>query len=629
MRLRYFFFLWMMSWSFLAQAQSILLKQVQIPGGSHTIEFLLEELSKQTGCRFSYNPLEINRNAQVIPKRLKGDLKEVLSGLFPDQNLSIKVKGQVLILKLTPLERFIKVSGTIYELQREVGYLDQKSNLPIQIPDASIFLPQNLASTVSANTGRFELRLKRQSAKYFLQISKLGYLDTVVEISALQNVYLDVYLSKIQVVDTIPKIRLDTAHTDYVASILPNYVPPVGDSSFYNPTSLKVIPAFQRTNVENIQQDFYRTTQVSLLPFIGNHGALSGKVINKYSFNVVGGFTGGTEAFEFGTAFNINKRYMHGFQIAGGFNAVGLNVKGSQIGGGINIVGGHVDGFQMVGGVNLVRRKFEGFQLAGGINFVGDTLRGFQLAGGVNQTIRGAHGMQMAGGLNINTGDVKAFQIAGGFNFNAKSFKGLQVAPLNFSSKNRGLQVGLINISGVNKGASIGIINISMKNGYHKIDLGINELGFAEAKLRTGTQWLQSNLIVGMRLNTETAFLKQPFTKPNLYMLGYGFGLNPWNHRFVDFAIDISATTIRPAGNLNTFNMLNRANFQLSFRLGDGVKLYFGPSYNIFLTRITDEEAFPLFAVYKAEPVIIEDRAINTSLRMRTWIGATAGLRLF
>ncbi len=237
--------------------------------------------------------------------------------------------------------------------------------------------------------------------------------------------------------------------------------------------------------------------------------------------------------------------------------------------------------------------------------------------------------MQMAGGLNINTGNVKAFQLAGGFNFNAKSFKGLQIAPLNFSSKNKGLQVGLINISGENKGASIGLINISMKSGYHKLDIGINELGFAEAKLRTGRPWLQSNLIFGLRLNTETAFFQQPFNRPNLYLIGYGFGLNPWSKRFMDFAIDVSSTTIRPAGNLNTFNMLNRGNFQLSFRLAPGVKLYFGPSYNIFLTKKTAEEAFPLFAVYKAEPVIIEDRAINNNLRMRTWVGATAGLRLF
>jgi hypothetical protein len=70
--------------------------------------------------------------------------------------------------------------------------------------------------------------------------------------------------------------------------------------------------------------------QVSLLPFIGTHGRLSGNVINDYSINFLGGYSRGTRQLELGFFFNLDRGDVRWLQIAGFGNMVGGNFYGIQ-----------------------------------------------------------------------------------------------------------------------------------------------------------------------------------------------------------------------------------------------------------------------------------------------------------
>ena len=54
------------------------------------------------------------------------------------------------------------------------------------------------------------------------------------------------------------------------------------------------LPYSTSPNVENIRDTLYREIQISLLPFVGTNGAMSGNVINDFSINMFGGYSLGS-----------------------------------------------------------------------------------------------------------------------------------------------------------------------------------------------------------------------------------------------------------------------------------------------------------------------------------------------
>src|SRR5699024_5124748 len=125
--------------------------------------------------------------------------------------------------------------------------------------------------------------------------------------------------------------------------------------------------------------------QYALWPGLGTHGKLSAQVMNKYSFNILGGYTAGVNWFELGGLFNIDKKDVQYVQLAGLFNAVGGNTTGLQGAGVYNQVEQKVTGIQMAGILNK-SQQLKGFQLAGLVNINNTTLTGVQMASILNYT---------------------------------------------------------------------------------------------------------------------------------------------------------------------------------------------------------------------------------------------------
>ena len=142
----------------------------------------------------------------------------------------------------------------------------------------------------------------------------------------------------------------------------------------------------QRVQSLNLSKFFAdKPFQFSLTPGLGTHGLMGAQVINKFSLNILGGYTAGVNGVEIGGLFNIVKKDVHKLQVGGIFNVVGGEVKGVQIGGLHNKVLDSVIGLQIAGFNNKVNGPLTGVQLGGIYNKVNGNVSGLQIAGAVNE----------------------------------------------------------------------------------------------------------------------------------------------------------------------------------------------------------------------------------------------------
>lgn len=94
-----------------------------------------------------------------------------------------------------------------------------------------------------------------------------------------------------------------------------------------------------------------RLFQVGLFPPLSSNGLNSGKTVNTISLNLIGGYSGGSKAFELGSVWNASRGYTRGVQIAGLLN-VADTVCGLQLSSLVNVAG-RVRGVQL-GLINYV-----------------------------------------------------------------------------------------------------------------------------------------------------------------------------------------------------------------------------------------------------------------------------------
>lgn len=94
-----------------------------------------------------------------------------------------------------------------------------------------------------------------------------------------------------------------------------------------------------------------RAVQFSFITPIGTNGLNSHKVTNKFSLNLVGGYSAANTILEIGGVYNVNLKSTKGVQIAGVMNYSGNSSKALQIAGVLNIAK-EVSGVQ-IGLINI------------------------------------------------------------------------------------------------------------------------------------------------------------------------------------------------------------------------------------------------------------------------------------
>ena len=370
---------------------------------------VLDTIAQSGHFTFSYNNSILSVDSQVsvtvrdIPVRSTLDIVLGMGYAYVEQ-------GSHLILLRTatnqpPIERIYQVTGYV---------VDSRGDTPIA--NASVYVKTQLQSALTDTRGYFKLALRSTDPYPIISVSKEWYHDTTIFIYPGYDQKLRISLSS---------VRADELSPAYLS---------------YSPVEKTwwarfLVSSRQRVQSLNLAHFFtHGTAQVSLLPFLGNHGWMSGQVSNQYSLNLIGGYSAGVHGVEAGGVFNIDKRDVHGFQAAGV----------------LNLVGGNVRGVQMAGVVNIANKNVTGVQAAIYKNVCKDTVRGLQIS------------------ILSNNAHIL-----------------------------KGVQIGFFNVADSSTGYSIGLISIVRHGGIHRVAVETREVTGISLEYVEGNKNLNSILLVG------------------------------------------------------------------------------------------------------------------------------------
>jgi len=584
-------------------AQNILNKKISINVSQKKLPEVLQAISREGNFYFSYDSRIINKDTTISLHMPGATVQDMLDRIFPGTMEYIE-NGNYLILRKRIIAAPPTPSVNTYFIK---GFV-KDANTGMGVYEASVYEKTNLSATLTESDGSFVLKVKTRSSMPIISVSKASYFDTGMYIQVppakaivvnLQNKYAALMdsgtITIISPRDTRPIIIPDTTlaltrAADLVVDTA-KVVEHTGWGNFLISAKMKI----QSVNLKG----FYttRSYQMSLLPGLSTHGKLSPQVSNLISVNLLGGYTGGTDAFEVGGLFNINKRNTKYFQAAGLFNITGGNVYGFQAAGLHNHVLGNVEAFQAAGISNYDKGNMHGFQAAGIYNHVKDTASGFQAAGIANYTGKRFSGFEAAGIGNIARQTMSGVQVAGIFNY---------------AKKVNGVQIGLINIADSSNGFSIGLINI-VQHGLHQLVLSSNEITNTNIDIKTGNKKLYSILHAGYNVSNNN----------QVFSYGYGIGTAVQFNRTLSLQPEVKARYLY-TGDWSYTNILSSLGLNLQIKLAKNIALFAAPVFNVYYTNQTakvDNYKFPV------QPSGFPK--VSFSDKVNGWLGFSAGISLF
>ncbi|MGC3948502.1 MAG: STN and carboxypeptidase regulatory-like domain-containing protein [Chryseolinea sp.] len=606
----------------LARSETPLLERtVTISLVQERLDIALNKISQQAGFTFSYSPSIVDVSRIVTFNFAGNTVREVLEILF-EGSVQYKVRGNYVILNRAAKQPDEQVYS---------GYvIDEATGKRLQ--NVSVYDPLTMASAVTDEYGFFEIKINKPTAEEVrLAVARREYGDTVVAVSPAKKGLLNIPMN-------FSEERMTTL-ADSVAEKLRRF------------WHTKVL-APENVNIHNIQDTLYRTTQVSIWPFIGTNHTLSGNVINDYSFNIFGGYELGVTKLEIGGLFNIDRGDVYGTQIATVFNATGgkahgfqgaglvnLNldtVRGAQFAGLSNVSWAGTEKFSAAGIINFTHGRSRGAhvagignfnlgeqsgtQIAGIFNFATGTTGPAQMAGIMNFTTRDHVGGQGAGIMNFSAANVKGAQVGGLLNFAAQKVTGAQISGgLNYATRVAGVQVGFVNISDSIRGVPIGFFSFVMK-GYHQLEVSADEVFYTNVAFRTGLHYFYNIFTAGAKPTT--------FNDEHTYWTaGYGVGTAPNLKRHLRLNADLTANQIFSGYTLDALNIVSKLYAGIEYHPAPKFGLIAGVTLNAHYTDNTYTDYPELFTDFK--PTIIHETTLENNINVKLWLGAKVGLRFF
>lgn len=574
-------------------------------------------------------------------------------------SVSFRIKGNYMILVAAPPP--VTASSEPPKKKEIVisGYTtDLATGQPL--PHVSVYDSVSLASALSDEYGHFSLKVNGSTQSLRLKASRENYNDTFFIVTPSANTTQDVFLRNYPAPETLP-VHVIRSSGDSIFPIDSTQVFLPAKKGLERFPMIDSIAGYDLAmQARNLKETFQRGGQASVLPYVSTNGLMSGTVVNKFSFNLIGGYTGGTNGAEIGAGFNIDRGDVRWVQLAGGFNVVGGNVRGVQASGGFNFTAGTLTGiqlsggtnilldtlhgFQVSGGSNFIRGYVDGIQVAGGCNFASNDLDGFQLAGGSNFTIgdvkkaqlaagmnyaRSVKGVQASGGMNFSLRQVTGFQVTGGLNYAGSvngvqvagacnvspgTLTGAQIAPFNIAKNIRGVQLGVFNFADTCSGGTIiGILSFVPK-GMHELEIATNEKGFLSLSFRTGIHKFYNILSAGIDPHNSAS---------PAWTAGYGFG-----HRFLirphfNLALDLLANHVSNGSFSRYTNEWAQLIFTAEWRPFRTIAIAGGPVFNYFISGAAADS----LAGIHPEPLYSGVPA--SGYRAIGWIGGTLAIRFF
>jgi len=371
-----------------------------------------------------------------------------------------------------------------------------------------------------------------------------------------------------------------------------------------------------KTQAQDAQETKTRSFQISFITPLGTNGLDAPNITNKFSLNILAGYNGGLDGFEFSGFGSILKTNMKGVQL-------------SSFG---NIVLGTSNGFQGAGFFNYSQQYFNGVQIAGFSNIINSEAKGWQFSGFTNITTKELDGGQFAsfgnyskgntkgqasGFVNINKGDLSGFQIAGFSNINTEKTEGTQIAGFfNYTEKLKGIQIAPFNyVDSLEKGTPIGIFSI-VKNGYKSFEISSNETLYGVVSYKTGTKKFYNIISVGASYKNDMV----------LWGWGYGIGTmadlkNDW-----DLAIELISYQInQDAWFTETLNQNNKLQLTTSKKVSENLNVFGGISWNVNVSETIDNNGNDFKS--SISPWNIFDKTYGNDTNVKMYPGFTIGVR--
>lgn len=551
------FFLLLSPWLF---AQKLLDKRISISAKDKPVSDVLRMVGESGKFSFSYNSDILPGDSLVSVTVRSKSVRQILEVILPS-GYQFKESADYVIIQRTAKEKYYYLTGHILDNDtgKEVDY-------------ASIYNKEQLTSALSDDGGNFRLRLRERSFPFLLFISKVGYADTSIVVNSEK--------AEIRVVMYPKAVDLDPLVIKYSD----------GGNSWLTRAFLS---SKLRMQSQNISRFFVALPfQASFTPGLSTQGRMSSQVINKFSLNIMGGYTAGVNGVELAGLFNISKKDVKYVQIAGIFN----------------VVYGKVTGVQMAGLHSHVMNSVSGVQLSGFSNMVNGDLEGVQMSGILNRTTGNLRGVQMASRSNITKGDFSGTQVAGLVNIGRKEVKGVQIAGIvNYAKVLRGVQVGMINLADSSSGYSIGLLNI-VKKGKGSLSLYANELVPVNFAWKSGSKRLYNIFALGASGGNQKA-----------YTFGFGLGTEFSLTRNVTMHVEFVNQTVY-LGTWHDVPSVNRFQTGLNLKLSKRLSLSAGPSFSMFDNRAKEPvKGYQTF----------DDKGFfnfNMNRHTKAWIGWQGGL---
>jgi len=523
-------------------AQNNLMKEISIGEiKQQRMGSVLDKIASKGNFYFAYNNKTIPADSMVSVAGYHGTLFSLLDKLLGDSYEFKEVPGYV-VLRHAPGRLYITA-----EVDKEFaivkGYVNDVSGQKA-IAQASVYEKNQLVSTLTNDKGYFELRLKNANGALSLSVSKEEYRDTALYI--------------------LPVVNVDSKHNNKNYKYYPDEGSGNGvEHSRFARFFISSKQLVQGMNLGN----FFATSpyQVSLVPGLSTHGMYNSQIIDKVSYNLLGGYTAGINGVEAAGIFNINRKDVKGFQMAGIFNVVGGSLSGFEIAGIYNNVLNNSSGMQ-VAGIGNRTDNFKGAQVAGIANFDRQA-SGFQMAGLFNNVKNFTGGVQVAG--LFNTGQqAGGVQFAGLFNWSTGQ-TGSQMAGLfNVAKKVKGFQLGFLFNVADSSDYPIGIINF-IKNGEKSLAISTDENQFTHLDFRSGGRVMYGLIGAGYKFGDASS----------KYTFDLGFGAHIINHsKFSlngEYVVELITDTKKKFYQTQSFKLLP------GYKLTKLLRLFAGPTFNI------------------------------------------------
>lgn len=359
---------------------------------------------------------------------------------------------------------------------------------------------------------------------------------------------------------------------------------------------LSVITLYAIALSATAQNSDTRVFQLSFISPFGTNGLHSHLITNSVSFNLLGGYSYGNTAFEFGGLYNVNIHLTKGIQFAGIANYTGQSHRAVHLAGVINIATKGTVAAQLGGVANIT--KGASAQIGGVINMA-DSVKGTQIAGVINTAKQ-----------------VKGTQIAGVANIASQGSVGTQIGTIfNSAQRIRGTQIGLINNADSCDGVQIGLINIVKYHGKHEFELSFSEALNTAVSFKLGSNKLYTIFSVGINYLNE----------PVQYAYGVGLGTHQNWGRMWGSQIEIAGYQLSEDGEFQGgLNLLGQLKLTASKQIANHCSLFLGPVLNMTLSDYVHPKTGKIGT--SLAPYTVWEQT-NGKTNMKAWIGFTAGLR--